>query len=146
MAPKYEQTDIDTLRKALVDAPVQERPRRFSTREAVHVLADELRELIENRGYTIASLAKFMSEKGVKVGAATLSQYARDEGVIASRERQAKGARRRSRKSAEPRAPSDTTKRGGVDSAGSETDSMRQGSGDRPSKGRFKTLNVPEDL
>ena len=70
------------------------KPAGYNTRQVVSELADELRTMLQEKNYTVAGLAKFLSESGVQVGYRTLGQYLRDEGVMerkSTKKRSAKG-------------------------------------------------------
>ena len=89
---RYKAHEVGDLRQRLREAESAAKPAGYTTREVVREVADELRTMLADKNYTVAGVAKFLSDNGVQIGHRTLGQYLRDEGVVRSRrKRGAKG-------------------------------------------------------
>ena len=89
----YQAHKVDDLRQRLQEAESAAKPAGYTTRQVVRELADDLRTMLRDKNYTVAGVAKFLSNNGVQIGHRTLGQYLRDEGVVERRPTRKRGAK-----------------------------------------------------
>ena len=83
---------VETIAARLRDLPTQEtQHRRVTKQEAVKLLQGPIRDMIDNRGYTLVQVAELLSKDGVVLSPAALRSYMSRVGPR-KRGRQSKGA------------------------------------------------------